>query len=109
VTWLIAVIGGVAAIVLSVSKGWRFGSGFLLGAGLSYLSFWRWRKLVDSIGTSGPRNITQMLLRFVLLIAAAYAIIEILALSPAPVLLGLLVPGAAVTVSLVIELSYARK
>jgi len=108
VRWLIAVLGATGAIALGIGQGWRFGTGFLIGACLSYVSFWRWRKLAESIGTSGPRNVIQMLLRFVLLIAAAYGIIKLLALSPAAVLLGLLVPGAAVTVSLIIELSYAR-
>lgn len=108
-TRLIAGIGAATAVALGISQGWQFGAAFLLGSGLSYLSFWRWKKLTESIGTSGPSNVTQMLLRFVLLIGAAYVIIKALGLSPAPVLLGLLVPGAALTVSLVIELSYARK
>jgi hypothetical protein len=109
VTWLILGLGVAGAIALGVNRGWKFGGGFLIGAGLSYVSFWRWRRVADAMGgTPGPRSVLLMLLRLALLIAVAYGIIRILMLSPAAVFLGLLVAGASVIVSLIIELIYAR-
>ncbi len=102
----IGLIGFGAAVV---AKGWRFGTGFLLGACLSYLSFWRWRKVVDSLGTDSKsgRSIKAMIWRFALLAAAAYVIVKYLEVNPVAVFLGLLVSAAAVIVSIVFELIYA--
>src|SRR5437588_1260855 len=109
ITRFILVFGMLGAIVLGVTKGIGFGVGFLLGASLSYVSFWRWKKVVDALGGQPERrSIWLWLLRFAVLIAAGYAIVNYLEVTPAAVFLGLLVSAAAVLVSVIYELIYAR-
>jgi hypothetical protein len=109
VAWLIAALGCAGAIVAGVRWGWRSGVGFLLGAALSYLSFWRWRRITDALGAaSNGRGSFGMIARFLLLIALAYVIIEYLRVPPVAVLTGLLVGGASVILALILELFYAR-
>ena len=102
---LIAVIGTLGSIAAAIVKGPRFGAGFLLGASLSWLSFWRWKKVVDALGAAPARRSARTwLLRFALLIAAAYVIVKYLEVPPAAVFIGLLVSAAAVIVSMIYEL-----
>jgi len=72
----ILALGVSGAIAAGAWKGLGVGGGFLIGAAASYLSFWRWQRVVDSIG-SGPvrRSPWQFMLRFAVLIAAGYVII----------------------------------
>ncbi len=109
VTWLIVAFGCAGASAAGLRWGWKSGLGFLLGAALSYLSFWRWRRITDAFGAAprGRASLT-MIVRFLLLIAVAYGIIKYLVLPPAAFLTGLLTAGAAVLVALILELIYAR-
>ena len=107
ITRAMLAIGAAGSVALGARQGWRFGLGFLLGAGLSYLSFWRWQKVVESLGeTPGRQRAMGMVVRFGLLAAGAYGIIKYLEVNPVAVLFGLLVAAAAVLVSLVLELIY---
>ena len=47
---LILILGAAGAIALTIWQGPRVGGGFLIGAAASYLSFWRWQHVVESIG-----------------------------------------------------------
>jgi hypothetical protein len=49
-----------------------------------------------------------MVIRFALLVAAAYGIVKYLDVTPVAVFLGLLISAAAVIVSILFELIYAR-
>ena len=105
----ILAFGLLGGVVLGVAKGVGFGVGFLLGASLSYVSFWRWKKVVDALGGQPKRrSIWLWLLRFAALIAAGYAIVNYLEVTSEAVFLGLLVSAAAVVVSVIYELIYAR-
>ncbi len=103
-----AVIALVGSLALAQRLGWRYGLGFLFGAGLSYLSLWRWKRVVESLGPAQtPAKtpaVASMLFRFALLVGAAYGIIRYLEVNPVAVLMGLLVSAAAVVVSLFFEL-----
>ena len=97
ITRAILVIGALGVTVSIAVKGWRFGLGFGLGACLSSLSFWRWRKVVDALGgTPKGRSVHFLMVRFLALAAVAYVIIKYLEVNPVAVLLGLLVSAAAV-------------
>ena len=105
---LIGILGAAGSIAAIAIRGWKFGIGFLLGACISYLSFWRWRKLVEVLGGTPKRRSTMwMVVRFLMLVAAAYAIVNYLEVNPVAVFLGLLVSAAAVVVSIIFELIYA--
>ena len=102
---LIAVLGLLGSIAAAILKGPRFGAGFLLGASLSGVSFWRWKKVVDAIGSaSRQRSAWTWILRFALLIGAAYVIVKYLEVPPAAVFIGLLASAAAVIISMIYEL-----
>lgn len=109
ITLWILVLGPLGAIVLGISKGSGFGAGFLLGASLSYVSFWRWTKVVDALtGASKPRSLGLWLLRFAVLIGAGYVIVKYLEVTPAAVFMGLLVSAAAVVISITYEVIFVR-
>jgi hypothetical protein len=109
ITWLILALGMAGAVALTPLKGFRFGLGFLVGAAFSYLSFWRWQRVLDAIGPSfKPQSSWMLMLRILLLIALAYVIIRFLELSIAAAALGLLVSAGAVIIEIIYELIYAR-
>lgn len=102
---IIIVIGLTGSIAAAILKGPRFAVGFLLGASLSLLSFWRWKKVVDSLGGTPKRRSTWVwLLRFAALIGVAYVIVKYLEVTPAAVFIGLLASAAAVIIAMIYEL-----
>lgn len=106
------VLGAGGVIVLWAWRGWMWGAGFLLGAAASGLSF-RWMKrMVDSLGVveRPSRQHVAVLagLRYLVLGAGAYAILNYSSISIAAALAGLFVSVAAVILEIVIELLYAR-
>ena len=109
ITRCILVLGPVGAVAFGLAKGFSFAVGFLLGASLSYVSFWRWTKVVDALsGATKPRSIGLWLLRFIVLIGAGYVIVKYLEVTPVAVFLGLLVSAAAVVISIAYEVIFAR-
>jgi hypothetical protein len=111
---LILFVGGAGVIVTAIYGGWRWAVGFVLGAVASYVNF-RWLKqLVNSLGEAAagkpPRaRVAVMLgLRYLLLAAGGYVILNFSALSLAAALMGLFVPVAAVVLEILFELVYAR-
>ena len=110
VTRLILVIGVAASIAAAVVRGSRYGFGFLLGALLSWASFWRWRKVVDALGGAPKqRSAWTWITRFAVLVIAAYVTVRYLGVSPEAVFLGLLVSAAAVIVALIYELIHGTQ
>jgi len=109
VTWIILALALVGFAFLGVTKGIRIGAAFLIGATVSYASFWGWRQLVDAL-TPEPkkRSSFPFVARILLLIVMAYAIIKFLGLNLAAAAAGLLVSAAAVLLELIFELIYAR-
>jgi hypothetical protein len=109
VTWIILALALIGFAFLAVTKGMRIGAAFLIGATVSYGSFWGWRQLVDAL-TPEPkkRSSVPFVLRILLLIVMAYAIIKLLGLNIAAAASGLLVSAAAVLLDLIYELIYAR-
>ena len=109
VTWIILALALTGSVVIAIVKEIRIGLAFLIGATVSYGSFWGWRQLVDAL-TPGPkkRSAISFMVRILLLIALAYAIIRFLGLNVAAAASGLLVSAAAVLLELIYELIYAR-
>jgi hypothetical protein len=107
IAFLILILGPIGAIVAGVMKGPSFGFGFLLGAMLSALSFWRWKKVVDALGgASSGHSRTFWTIRLALLVGAGYVIVKYLEVSAAALFCGLLVSSVAVIISIVYELIY---
>lgn len=110
---LMAVLSGAGAVAVFIHGGWRWLVGFALGAGASWVNF-RWLKqLANSLGEAvkGKRPRTRVAvflgLRYLLLAAAGYVILNFTTLSLAAGLIGLLVPVTAVILEILFELIYA--
>jgi hypothetical protein len=109
VTWIILILAITGSAVLGMMKGIRTGLAFLVGSTVSYASFWGWRQVVDAVApTPKKRSSFPFVLRILLLLVLAYAIIKYLGLNVAAAASGLLVSAAAVLLELVFELIYAR-
>jgi hypothetical protein len=109
VQWIILALGLAGALAITISRGIRTGSAFLVGAAISFSSFWGWQKVVDGLGPN-PRKRGRVffILRLIALVGLAWVIIKYLQLNVAAAAIGLLVSGAAVVVELIYELIYAR-
>ena len=106
---MILALGTIGAGALVSLKGFRMGLAFLIGALLSYASFWGWQHLVLALSPGSPqRKSWRFMFRIVILAAAAIAIIKLLGLSVAAAVTGLLVSAAAVVLEIIYELIYAR-
>jgi hypothetical protein len=110
---LIAFLSGAGALAALVYGGWRWALGYMLGTAAGYLNF-RWlKKLVDSLGEAAGGNPPRarvavfLGLRYLLLGAGGYVILNFSALSLAAAALGLFVPVAAVILEILFELIYA--
>ena len=106
--WIILILGIAGSIAFAVARGPRTGGGFLIGAAVSFLSFWRWEQVVNALGTKPTRKSLFWMLRFLFVAALAYAIIRLARVDLKAALAGLLVSAAAVIIEIVYELIYAR-
>jgi hypothetical protein len=101
---LTLVLGAMGALAVFARRGWRDALGFLVGAGLSYLSFRSWVRLAETVGASGKRPATGsavfLALRYVLIGVAIYATIKVLGSTPGALIVGLLVSFAALALEL---------
>jgi hypothetical protein len=108
------------AVVVSGVTWWKFGrweaTGFLLGSGVAYLNF-HWLKTVISgladrvTGSGKPQSgggiVVRFLVRYVLLGAAAYAILTSFPASLRGLFAGLFLPVGAITCEALYELYVA--
>jgi hypothetical protein len=105
-----AVMSAAGILALLMWQDWRWAAGFGLGAGASWLNF-RWlKKLVDALGQQpqGKRlkNRTAVLLglRYLILAAAGYGILNFSEISLTAALVGLFVSAAAVILEILFQL-----
>ena len=108
VSWIILGLGLAGALSITAFRGIRSGAAFLIGASVSFTSFWGWQRVVDNLAPNPrKRGRSYFVLRLVALAAVACVIIEFLGLNVAAAALGLLVSGAAVVLEIIYELIYA--
>ncbi len=109
---LIAAIGLVGAAVAGAKSGLRSGSGFALGALLSYLSFHMIQGVAGGIGLAPARRTgvyaALFLMRYALLGAAVYVMVKYLEVSPMALLAGLFASAAAVLAEILYELAFSK-
>jgi len=106
---MILALGTIGAGALVSLRGFRMGLAFLIGALLSYASFWGWQHLVLALSPGAQQKGSwRFVFRILLLAAAAIAIIKLLGLNVAAAVTGLLVSAAAVILEIIYELIYAR-
>ncbi len=106
---IIPILGLIGAISVAILKGIPSGFAFLIGAAMSFASFWGWRHVVDAFGPNPKkRSPAFFVIRMVALAIGAWVIIKFLGLNVAAAALGLLVSGAAFILEIIYELIYAR-
>jgi hypothetical protein len=104
-------LAGAGCLVFLILRGWRWALAYLLGATASYLNFHWLKRLVDGLGGAStarlsPKFAVLIGLRYLLLGAGAYAIVNYTSLSLPAALIGLFVPVASVILEIVFELIY---
>ena len=106
---MILALGTIGSGALTSLKGFRTGLAFLIGALLSYAMFWGCQHAVLALSAGAQQKRSwRFMFRIILLAGAAIAIIELLGLSVAAAVTGLLVSGAAVIFEIIYDLIYAR-
>ena len=74
-------LGIAGAVVAVIVAGPRAGLGFLLGAAVSFLSFWRYERMAARLGESAagqPPKMKRFVIWFALLAASGYVIVKYL-------------------------------
>ena len=93
------ILGAIGTLAVLIRYGFRDAVGFLIGAGISYLSFRSWNRLAESVGALGKApamgSAVFLSLRYVLIGVAIYATIRVLGSTPGALIVGLLVSFAA--------------
>ena len=102
---VLGLAGSIASLILAGPRG---GLGFLIGATVSFLSFLRYQRLVESFGAEkAPRpRMRRFVIQFALLAAAGYVIVKYLEVNRMALAIGLLVAGVAVTLEILYEMIY---
>jgi hypothetical protein len=110
---LMAILSAAGMIASALYGGWRWMAGFLLGAAASWINF-RWlQQMVNALGQAARKKLPKarvaifLGLRYLLLGAGGYVILNYSALSLVAALIGLFVPVAAVILEVLFELIYA--
>jgi hypothetical protein len=113
ITRIMAAVAAAGCLACLILRGWKWGLGYLMGAAASCMNF-RWlKRVVNSLGGVPDRRLSPkfailMGLRYLLLAAGAYVIVNFTSLSLPAAIAGLFVPVAAVILEIVFELIYAR-
>lgn len=113
------VIGILATAALTGALGWRFGLGVAFGCAVAYLNFHWLKRIVKGMAdraVNDPENrpstramTLKFMMRYALLIVAAYVILSVSLTSLYGLLCGLFLPVAAIMVEAVYELFAALR
>jgi hypothetical protein len=112
ITRLTIGLAAAGCLLLLARKGWTWAVAYLLGATASCLNFLWLKRLADALGARAaarpsPLFVVFIGLRYLLLAAGAYAIVNFTPLNLPAALVGLFVPVAAVIAEIIFELIYA--
>jgi hypothetical protein len=107
-----AALAAAGCLTCLVLRGWRWAVAYLLGAAASCLNFYWLKRVADALtgalkARPSPKFAILIGVRYLLLGAGAYAIVNFTSLSLPAALIGLFVPVAAVILEIVFELIYA--
>ncbi len=105
-------IGLVGALVTLALRGPADAAGFLGGAAFSLVSLSSWIRVSNSLGAGFKPSVglsgVFLALRYLLMAAAIYVIVNVLGISPVAMILGLLASFAAVILELLYQLATSR-
>jgi hypothetical protein len=108
ISWLTVGLGLLGSIATICFRGFWSGLAFLIGAAVSYFSFFGWRRLAGAIGPGGQTRFAWLFVaRNFILLAAAWVIIKFLGPNAVAGATGLFVATAAIILEIIYELIYA--
>jgi len=101
---LMPVLGGIGTVATLIRFGWIYAAGFLLGAAIANLNFYWLKRVVGALGelVEGDRSgvaraaLLRFLLRYGVIIVAAYAILKLSERALFGMIAGLFLPVAAI-------------
>lgn len=98
-TFIIGILGSIAFWIF---RGPQDAGGFLVGAAFSLIGLRSWRRLAEAAttGKKAPASGLFLSLRYALLAGCIYVIVNVLGISPAAMVLGLLASFVAVVLEL---------
>jgi hypothetical protein len=105
ISWLTVGLGLLGSVATVSLRGFWSGLAFLIGAAVSYLSFFGWRRLAGAIGPGGQTRFAWLfIVRNFILLAAAWVIIKFLGPNAVAGATGLFVATAAILLEIIYEL-----
>ena len=108
ISWLTVWLGLLGSIATVSLRGFWSGLAFLIGAAVSYFSFFGWRRLAGAIGPGGQTRFAWLFVaRNFILLAAAWVIIKFLGPNAVAGATGLFVATVAIILEIIYELIYA--
>ncbi len=108
ISWLTVGLGLLGSVAIVSLRGFWSGLAFLIGATVSYFSFFGWRRLAGAIGPGGQTRFAWLFVaRNFILLATAWVIIKFLGPNAVAGATGLFVATAAIILEIIYELIYA--
>ncbi len=107
ISWLTAGLGLLGSIATVLLRGFWAGLAFLIGAAVSYLSFFGWRRLAGALGPAANTRFAWLFVaRNFILLGTAWVIIKFLGPNAVAGAMGLFVATAAIILEIIYELIY---
>lgn len=110
--WFLLAVAVAGTVAAQLFCGWRWSTGFLIGAVASYYNFRSLHNTVNALGTlqstGGLGAAAWILFRFILLVLGAFVILKFTQISMYAALAGLFVSVGAVVLEAIFELTYER-
>jgi hypothetical protein len=108
ISWLTVGLGLLGSIATVFLRGFLSGLAFLIGAAVSYFSFFGWRRLTGALGPGGQTRFAWLFVaRNFILLGTAWVIIKFLGPNAVAGATGLFVATAAIILEIIYELIYA--
>jgi len=108
ISWLTVGLGLLGSIATIFLRGFLSGLAFLIGAAVSYFSFFGWRRLTGALGPGGQTRFAWLFVaRNFILLGTAWVIIKFLGPNAVAGATGLFVATAAIILEIIYELIYA--
>jgi hypothetical protein len=117
ITRLVPMLGIIAAVALAVRFGWVFGLGFVAGAAIACVNFYWLKRVVSALAEISAQDrrgvgraaVIRFLLRYGVIIIAAYVILNISERALYGMFAGLFLPVAAIVCEAAYEVYVALR
>lgn len=112
-TWIGAGLGVAGALALLMTRGPRWGGGFLIGAGFSLFSLEWWKAIGRGLDSSGTRPVLGsailLSLRLPVVAGIVYVIVNLSGIASGAVIAGLLVSLGGIVLEVLYEAVFPKR